>query len=142
MPRSWPLFTVYHVAFSIINQDSESCFSFKCISLLIIRRLQSFWIFTNLASSNLAQKKYLQILHKLAYVHLLSEMRKKNHYVLSLYFGYKSNKHKNLMLCAFQNLELAKKEAALILRIFPFPASLDRSVFSCKLGSIQNLVKF
>ena len=87
-------------------------------------------------------KKYLQILHKLAYVHLLSEMRKKNHYVLSLYFGYKSNKHKNLMLCAFQNLELAKKEAALILRIFPFPASLDRSVFSCKLGSIQNLVKF
>lgn len=46
------------------------------------------------------------------------------------------------MLCAFQNLELAKKEAALILRIFPFPASLDRSVFSCKLGSIQNLVKF
>ena len=87
-------------------------------------------------------KKYLQILHKMACVHLLSEMRKKNHYVLSLYFGYKSNKHKNLMLCAFQNLELAKKEAALILSIFPFPASRDRSVFSCKLGSIQNLVKF
>lgn len=78
----------------------------------------------------------------MACVPLLSEMRKKNHYVLSLYFGYKSNKHKNLMLCAFQNLELAKKEAALILSIFPFPASRDRSVFSCKLGSIQNLVKF
>lgn len=38
------------------------------------------------------------------------------------------------MLCAFQNLELAKKEAALILSIFPFPASRDRSVFSCKIG--------
>lgn len=27
------------------------------------------------------------------------------------------------MLCAFQHLELAKKEAALILKRFPFPAS-------------------
>lgn len=33
------------------------------------------------------------------------------------------------MLCAFQNLELAKKGAALILKIFPFPAVPDRSIF-------------
>lgn len=36
------------------------------------------------------------------------------------------------MLCAFHHVELAKKEAALILMIFAFPASRDRNALSLK----------
>lgn len=126
MPRSWPTPKVYHLAFSVINQDSKPCSSFKCTSLLTILKAPKFLNF---------QKSCLL---KIAYVHLFSPNEKKKIIiVLSLYFGCKSDKHKILTFCAFQNPELARKEAALILKIFPSPASPDRSIFSSKLGSIE-----
>ena len=106
--RCWPTHKVCYPTFPIISQNSKSCICFKCKTLLNILIPPKFWNFQKFLSSQNSLCTYIFSTNEKIII------------VLSLYFGCKSNKHNNLMLCIFQHPELAKKDAAFILKIFPF----------------------